>query len=355
MYSTLENIRTSLKLAWKHKTLWIFALLIAAGGGMNFGGFDGFGKKQYQEEDYLQEPYYSGTKKLSYTFSPGIEEMPRISGASVLGAEARPQDFFLEKLGEVDLVYRGIAVGIGFLIFLIYAVFVGFLLRGWSRGAFLAGTFKGIKNHDFNLKGLGKIALTNMYRFVKLDLLLTGVILASLLIIGIVYFLNSQISDNAVLISVLLSIFMMILLSLFVLSLTYSYRRVLTKKESSLETLVFGFRTFKNNIGKTIKLVLGNFLVASVLSIGLIMIMGVLAGILFLTGTLLFRDDSITPLLIAIGILSGPLLITLVILIQAFAGYVNTFKEFAWSGLYMYIEGIDENTVSNLIGERQNE
>jgi hypothetical protein len=131
----------------------------------------------------------------------------------------------------------------------------------------------------------------------------------------------------------------------------FAKRRVLFSTETTIDLILHGFHTIRKNLGNVIKLALANLAVMGCMGILLLMLLGSIGGGAFFFFFSTLTEPSI-PAIILVSALSGPLVVSFIILMQIFKGFLQTYYNFTWSNLYAHIENLDDNTVSNLQGEQ---
>lgn len=359
VYSTVDNVRAALKLAWKHKIIWIFALL-AAGGGMNFNsnGLNGLSEFGEQQEEYnLEMDTQASVQQMSFTFSPGNDDIAEIS--DVLGAETQnDEEKLLQGLGEINLVVPGILVGLSFLIFFLYMIVLGLMLKGWAKSSLVAGTIRGIDENELKLTSLGKIGRANMWRFVNFDILMAlvvfGLVIAMGLLSAILVFGATTFQQLRVIFYILMFLVVFIgTLSMVSLGIStiFAYRHLISNEISLITALKMGLKTLRNSAWNFFKLALLNaaLIIAGFIAFGAVL--GIIFALIFFLFTLGDSSGPSTALLLIIGILSGPFLIASAIVVQGIWAYIRTYLEFTYSILYLHTQDIADVKNIKLIGE----
>jgi hypothetical protein len=359
VYSTIDNARSALKLAWKHKILWIFALL-AAGGGMNYSSnsFDNIGNYNNQQEEQSAEiDSQASVQEMSFTFSPSNEDVSELRNVLGVSTESEEADIF-KDLGEINLVIPGILVGLSFLIFLPYMIVLALMLKGWSKSSLIAGTIRGLETEELRLPILGKIGRANMWKFVNFNILMMLVVLASIIVIGVISTILAFAATALQQISVLFKILILLVIligSLFIttlgISTIFAYRYMISHETSIKEALKKGLAILKQSAWKFVKLALLNLLLIISGIIALIIVVGIVGIAFFFLINLGGSDAPSTALLIILALLSGPLLIALAIVMQGLWAFVRTYLEFTYSILYLHTQNIDDSKTIKLIGE----
>lgn len=361
MYSTRENIKKSLKLAWQHKILWVFALLALGGGLGNFRS--SFSEPLQQMEKQNNEPVQKEgqVQKMSYTFSPGDSNSNQFK--DVLGAQDAAETpslttTFLNDLGHVNLTVPAILAALSFLIFLGYAILVGFLLKGWSKSALLAGTIRGLEDEKLDLKTLGKIGRANMVKFIKVEILTVilgmGSMALTFALAGLLFFLSRTFPPLTIIVTIVAALLLMFgtVFSIFIMAgLIFSLRQVLTNKISTFEAVKFGLLTLSKNFWNYFKLSITSAFIALGSLIGLALILGAAGGMLYLLYNLDKGSSFNRFLLILSGLFSVPLMIGVGVAMEVLWGYVRTYFEFAYSILYLHTQNIDDSRTVKLMGE----
>jgi hypothetical protein len=364
MYSTRENIKKSLKLAWQHKILWIFALLAISGSTGNFNSSisEPLQKVDQQNKQNTPQQNEDQGQKMSYTFSPGdntsSNQFKAVLGAQDAANTPNLWETFYNDLGKQNLTLPAILVGLSFAIFIGYMIVVGFLLKGWSKSALLAGTFKGLQEKDLNLKNLGRVGRANMVRFIKVEIL-TALLAFLLLIVtlgitGLAFFiagLTPGLSIILYIVAVLTFIAGLIFMGFVAAGLIFSLRKVLTSDISTKEAVKFGVKTLLGNFWNYFKLIIVSILIFIVSLISVALIFALVGGLLYLLYTV-DKGNSFNRLLVILsGMVSVPLVLGAGIALEILWGYFRTFFEFTYTNLYLHSQNIDDARTVKLMGE----
>ena len=350
MYSTVDNVRDSLKLAWKYKILWVFALLVAAGGG---GGGGGGGFEEGMFEDYEDTQY-------EYEVEPAESEALSFVNynveANVLGASNNSENqnqggFYIEEWADsfstiIALPFY-ILVPISLIVLIVYSIFVGLLVRGWALSALLAGTLKGAREERLNRKELADFGLKKMATFVKLDLRIMFYVFGIVLVVGVITALLAAIHETLFVITFFLILAAMIGIAFLALGMSFAYRHVIFQNVAGKEAIKMGISTFQKNWLDTVKLIVVAAITASIIVFAVIAAGLTIAGIVvggFGLGVVATENFW---LLIPAFIIGTPVLIAFVLGFEMVRGFTSLFKEFAWTKLFFHTQRIaDLNTVS---------
>jgi len=207
MFSITDTIRESLKLAWKHKILWVFALLLTSGLGFrNFNNQDysfldkkttNSVKEKHNINDsgikntisYTQETHttlkeninqdiktesqaevYNQTQNLKSTKPTvatnndnNLEYLEKVK--AVTNQFLNLQDEFLNKLGGY-VIFVALAV----ILFVIFAIGLSLFLRSFATGALIGGVDDVLNNKSYSLFTLANWGRKNVRQLFKYNI-----------------------------------------------------------------------------------------------------------------------------------------------------------------------------------------
>jgi hypothetical protein len=381
MYTTFGNIGKSLKLAWKYKILWLFALLVgtgfSGGGSQNFNSISNLNKNttttntttNYNFSDYqnntvvpLNSPSSSGGPINFHdmdNFVPaqgtGNSAMPipgpKDAGISnVISALSSGQGTSL--IQELITPYISNIVIVVLDIFLTYTIIM-VVVRSWAIGAFLKGLDEGLVDQGIHLRDLGKVGRARFWELIKYNLVFFVLSLLAFLIIGILIFVSFATK------SVLLGLLVALPVSLVLIALgiifafvgTFAERFIAIQGKGAMEGLKSGWHLVMRNFGKIVKLGLGNCLV----QLGFIMIAGIILAIVIGIGAFVIfviHGNGASAASYFVNILLVLLIPIFLIVCLAFAllfpAYMATFAAFTWSNLFNYLTNPQMQDASTL-------
>ena len=412
MYKTWDNVTNGLKLAWKHKILWVFALLAVAGGfnsNSNFNGSGGDSEDQstklnieemfkenldslnkgdsynfnYTTDENAESAEEAGSKKVTPLFP--IEEYKRIQDQNIQNTEEfnnrqlelkqqieelskdpvlgtadttatdfppeQKEDFdkqeeYNTKLFSTVLAYffpHLLIIGLSFFTLILFALILGMIIRSWALGAMIQGTNNALTSETLNLRELGQAGIKNFVEIIKFNLFYSFLFLGLLLFFGGIPALLLLLgrTEVAALLAILFILALLIILVPVALSHGYGIRHLVLENRKFFEAFKLGLKTFKNNIGKTIKLIFANCLVQMILMIVIGIVVVTLIGIpaLIFGGIAAFSDFSdFNPLLIVAAFIVGmPLFFIFIFGMSAVKGYMATYKEITWTTLFNFL------------------
>ncbi len=371
-YHTLEIVRTSLELAWKHKILWIFALAITGAG---FGGGGGGG-------DFLNSPTMKdgplGTSENSSVFyEPTTEESVYGAQTMVLGDSValddefpkmrttdtseydlrspdRPQkDDIFSRLNNVENKKTStiflIVLAISFLLFLLTGIIVSAIRKSWALAATIEGTFltsEDGQNQPLDKVALSKYGLEKFWNIIKFYLLIVSYYLIFIvLIIGLPFAMRLiaiALPDMSIVFSIISGIIIFVAFVLFILlnlSIGLSLRVLLQENMPPRKAFTQGFNLMFKNFGSFLKITLASVVVIS----SMVMAIAVFSGILTVTIFKVARATNIANMdfnLLKIafsGVALSIIVIIFVLLVSAAGGFITTYFEYTWTFLYKKI------------------
>ncbi|EKD99929.1 MAG: hypothetical protein ACD_22C00133G0002 [uncultured bacterium] len=322
MYSTVDNVKKSLKLAWKFKMLWIFALVLAGlSGSFNSNNFD-FDNFNKSKESSLNSSFiYSEEFQSSL-----LAEFP----------ELNIRNYYVDVFG---------LVAVFILASLVSFVFIGFE-RGWAVGSTLQSTKDVIENSEINLRKSSETGMATAWELFKLNLLTIGLFLGAVIVLALIFMMviATKIIPLAILFGIVFGVAFVIILIFFALSLSFTYRFIVFDKMKAWNAFVLGLSTTKSNLGRAIELILLNFAIGVGLIIGL-SILGLIViailGLIVLAASLPFKDN--TAGMVVIGLTLPFFIVGGLFVISVFTGYTTSYSELTWTNLYNYIKGRSTN------------
>jgi hypothetical protein len=356
MYSTFSNINDSFKLAWKHKILWILALLLV--GGMNFNSFSN--ASNFKGNDSKKEDPRFNNFQIENPQGVVDKITSAESGSSVLAA-ASVSGEVENKIPELfqgipSINFLGILSSLVMLvpIILLVALFwcaVSFLINVWAKGAYYSGLIKASNSEPYEFKDLGSEGKRNWKRYLKLSIYFFYKRLLSVLpVFGIGLILaavnGAGTQSNAV--NVIFGILMFAaILWAFVYNIRlyfveqFALRSIIADNVPTKATFKLGWKYYKTRPGKSIKLALALILVLPICMIVAFLPTGILAGI-----TAFLVQQEVSFVLIGfVGLLAA---ITGGVTIAASAPFINNVASFSWTRLFLFIrESFDDKPAAD--------
>jgi hypothetical protein len=344
VYSTFDNIRRSLEIAWKYKILWVFALLVA-GSSLNYSSSSNSGSKEDEQKiQEIIEKYVPDSNSVSSNITgDGI-------GERVLGAATSTTPFLQEYLSNI------LIIGTTLLAVMLFAMAIGLIVRSWAFGSFIYGTSEAVKNRELQLRNLSDVGRVRLREVIKFAVILLLVTLAAITILVAVPL--SIILSREYVAGIILLIIATILLFLFIIVVTYintyGIRYLVLQNSTAKESIKKGYSAFTKNVGNSLKLSFGNCLVQSIIGgiilVGLITLVGIFVGIAI-------ANEGFVRY--AVGALIVPAAFAGLLLFSALTGYMTTYKETTWTILFNYINGEGIPTepapkVEEITGEQTN-
>jgi hypothetical protein len=335
VYSTWDNVNKSLRLAWRFKILWIFALLLAAGSGFNGSGGSGGS---------------SDTSKVTPVNQINEERSVDLNTLqnSVLGAATSADPFahfnFAQYLPQTILVILDI------LLLCVFSLVMCVVISNWAEGAFLTGVHDAIENKDLSLRRLADVGRSRVVPLILLKLrflllsFLIGMGVAVIIILAVVFT-----KSNPLVVLLVLPLFLVFIgvVLYFTFGLIFAVRYVVIENKDFRESIELGLLAFKKNIGNSIKLVLANCLVQMGFIVAAVVIAALLIGIAALLISVTMHNLSGAALVIYI-ILGDYIPVAVIALVLGFTvlgGYMNTYKGFTWSILFDFLRRENEDKV----------
>ncbi len=323
-------ISRSLKLAWQHKILWVFALMIGTAS-LNFNSlsnrnlFDDKNSEQTLNPTELNFTDYT----MSNVLGDSVENITQ-SMDSVGMAPMYDTDYFKQLMAQSRPNF--VLVSVGLIFYLGFFIFVTLFIRNWALGAMLSGVDDAIANRAYNLKKLGTYGRISNRELIKLQVYLTLIRLAASLVIIIpfsILFSMEQYIISTILLLLLILPFLVLIISLLYSEL-FAARFIAIHKLGFKPALLNGFRVFKKNFIDAIVLSCASCLISGIV---FFVVFGFLIlGVFGLLGTVSFSDEAIGAALIIFSVVIGvPLFFAFLIGMYALGAYFTTYANFAWS------------------------
>ncbi len=318
MYSTLENVRTSLRLAWKYKILWVFALVA-------FMGFAG-GLSENREDTKTAQAW--APTKLALTTDEILDIAP-ISEDTTKPTTVTHQSK-LTKIWSDNIV----KITIGLVVVGIASVYLRLLISSWGIASLVQTTIEIIKSDNsikLLLRDINKKAMVKTSQMLKLRVyfflrVLFQLIIITLLSIGVVLFGYSKVPIPAVMLFILMLISCFYIIHWYI-GMNYSYRFVDSEQISSRDAFKKGIHLLNKNKLLSYKLAGANA-----------MIFGSTLGITTILAVT--NKDNLNNIFLANPGFDKLLSLVLIFIVFLFilssiSAYLTTYKNFSWSALFL--------------------
>jgi|GEM_PF-4854223 len=351
MFSVTDTIRESLKLAWKHKIFWVFALLIASGSG-NFNGGGSGNDSSSSSTNYKNEFNSDVNEKNSY-----IQELNNFT------AELKSDNSVLVDLKngllQKSIPYIIIAV-VSIFLLIILGVGLSLFLKSWATGALIGGVDDVLNNKKYTLFSLanwGRKSVRQLFKYnvylatLSFLIVLLGVVIP-VIMLAIDITLVKLIGGILLFVSI---IGIIIFFYLVTFGAQYTTRFIVLNGENYNSAFKKGINTFKKNMGVTLKLAFANCLVGLVflLIVGIVLVGvfgAIVVGLIPVIVAYIAHNFVATIIIISLGVVIGiPLILGFLAIMSAVSGYTTTYTTFAYHKLYRFVMGIDKGTKSNEI------
>jgi len=315
-----ELYRKAWQIVKTNKMLWVFGAAIGAGTSFNFNS--GFDKADFE-----------GFKKLFEGNPQQGQELTRVLGAATSKADA-----VISYLLSAVPQYVWILLGLEFLFFLLFAIFVSLIYQSWATGALLENVDRCIKGGKAAISEASEKAFTILKPLLWLEII-PSLILTLASVIGLIIFATGIVFAPGALkaVFILLTIgFVFFLIYAWIMltaSLIWATRQVVMEDKPAKEALRSGYKIAKKKFWAILLLGLVNNILAvivigiPIVVLGGIAIGGVIAGL------------SLKAVGIAIFIIAGLLFFALIIGLTVVDGILNAFKTTVWSLAYGNIKG----------------
>lgn len=341
MYSTVDNIKESFKLAWNHKLLWIVAVL--AVGGMNFGGSSGLGGDKDENSDKNKNEIRQDVRFNYIDDTQPVKINEKVLGAATnalnsgsVGTMVGEEIYPIDSGGLISAVPGIIALVFIFSLLVIFNAVISLLISSWARGAFYPNVLKAHKQENYNFKSLGDAGKKYWKRYIKFILYIFLKRFLSFLPfvgIGIVSGVAAFFVPDFVFIPLLLMIPVFVWFVAYNIALgfveEFSLRILVSDDIDTKSCYKKGWEYLKTRPGKSIKLAL-----AWILAIGLLfaVFFGVAGTITYLIYQLIQKQA-----LVFVGLLLGFLIFVVFMAVFVVATpLIVTAGAFAWTRLYLF-------------------
>jgi hypothetical protein len=329
MYSTWDNINKSLKLAWKHKLLWLFAAMVV-GGSFSSGNSSSSNTRSKLKD--TPAPYPSQEEVRITPTNDLSDDFNYVLGASARKLEEPKTKLELLAENTTYTVYIWIAI---LLILLSLPVFFVIFLyvKTWASGALIAGSLKTSLEDTLDLKELSDTSLKNLTQNIWFGLMIFlrvgGLFLLILIPVLVLFLVNAFIGVFALIIGMT---FFVIYAYKYMFITAFGVRRLLERTLPAREALIQGTALVKTSYKNCFKLLVGDSLVAFGLIVGSFMVLGALIA----SFALFNGSETHVLLMLLLIIIAVPLFFCFIIAGQVFTAYLRVFTEFSWSILYQY-------------------
>ena len=365
MYSNVDNVKQSLKLAWGYKILWVFALVAAASSSAGGGG-GGNNTSQDSIKNLISPP--SATEREYDIYNPdGSSRYPWIpnggspfgeiidEGEKVLGAVS------IADINELPLStdsksnnFKSLTPYLVFLIptltlLFLFAVLIGLITKSWAVGSLVAGTKIGIDGGNVNLREISEVGLIHIKKIILLSILTCLLQFALILITlgpsGVAFLLGKT------LIGILLLIPGILFLALYTFYLVrsndFGLRFIVLKNSGVVQALKSGYGLVKPAFLRVIGLSVLNTLVSGLLSF-LVFLPGIIVVVIS-SGFLpkIISEGNFTPGIVApVAMVAAIFGILMIFAITALSGFLGSFKNFTWTNMFLFMT--DDSSAANI-------
>jgi len=366
MFSVTDTIIESLRLAWQHKILLVFALLLVSGlnGNFNSGGSNSSSSSDESTQD----------KEQKIQTNSSSSSVININGQELDINNTTEQGFpYVQEIKEITSKYSSLKdeslnksipyivfVAISVLVLIILSVGFVMFLQSWATGALIGGIDDVLNNKPYTLFSLanwGRKSVRQLFKYNLYVAIISFVIILFGLIIPIVMFATGNTALEIIGgITLFVAVIGMIIFFYFIgFGGQFAVRFIVINGENYKTAFKNGIETFKKNMGVTLKLVLANCLVGCVfmIIIGAILI-GVVGGVAIgLVPAIIVAVANSPVLMIVFGILGivigVPLLIGFMVVMSGVSGFTTTYTMFTYHKLYRFVMGIDKGRVKDTV------
>uniref|UniRef100_A0A7C4XNF5 Glycerophosphoryl diester phosphodiesterase membrane domain-containing protein n=1 Tax=candidate division WWE3 bacterium TaxID=2053526 RepID=A0A7C4XNF5_UNCKA len=383
-FKIFSALKESIKIAFKHKLLWVFALLVATSTGTNVGFVSnlipGLQESSDQETSWILTPEHpfnpqnliaveapipSETEGVGSDSEEALESEAPLESAPAEGTPINlnvSNYIFLQavqllytfsvrdyvELFKVHLVVLGITGFIG----ISAAIVIGFVIKNWGIASLLKGTKMASDGTGYKLGELSEVGVAYATRLFRFDLLifLTYFVVSVFFIVLIVapFALLPQTSINYLIAFLIGVVYFLLLVSLFYISKIGPYF-VVFEKQRAREAIHSGWEFFKENFAYAILIDIVNFVFVGVVLMSFASIFAAISyvAVVAYPFLVLFLQENFALILplslfISIFIVSGMLLFL------AIFGFVETVKQIMWTKFFFSFHSLgNPNSTQN--------
>ena len=355
-------IQDSLKLAYYHKLLWVFALLAFAGGSNNFRSPNNssrdFSKNDYKQEQINPDQFRRQERRIEYETS-GInsvtlaqddkETVSNVLQAQVLGTYNNAQTTFEDFQVKVESLYSKsipyiLVLILVFILAVAFGVFLILFLKSWAHGALLQGIKFASNNQEYSLRtlaSLGRVSIRNLFKYKFYFSVLTTLGYIAFIIpsaVLIVMLFSAELRVVAVLFGLFLLVVFIAGALLLNLSNTFASRYIVYNGLEPKPAFRTSFNLVIKNIGKCLLLGILNTFVK--FAIALATIVGVALVVLIVLGLASLNSLAESTLFVFIAVLFGvPAVVAAIAFFMVLGAYMLTYSNFTWSKLLFALDG----------------
>ncbi len=377
MYSTFSNIEESIKLAWKHKLLWIFALMLVGGGigsGSSFSSSSEALKPKDDNKPRIQAVAGSATSLVpTEVVVPVNTNEPEITGnVDVTTRDVGMDDFDMPsripagmppellpvnqptimptapvpdasaiKSTIASLIPAMIVSTVLLFIVLLFWISVKVLISTWVKGGYYTGLLKACGGEEYGFKTLGDAGKSMWKRYLKLMIYFFYVRILTILpftLLVIVYAAIGGFQRNT---PASITIFALLAVATIVGAFVYNFllffveqyalRLLVTDGLGTKAAFKMGWKYYRTRPGKSLKL----FFALILVSMAALFILAVVGGSVASLFVLLAKQE--TPALV-IGFLAIPLGLGIFLLSMVLAPMLNNTYAFSYTRLFLFIK-----------------
>ncbi|MBI2414333.1 hypothetical protein HYV31_00605 [candidate division WWE3 bacterium] len=386
-FKIILAIKDSLKIAYKNKILWVFALMLAGtSAGSNFNtarnldpnkdntktsdkiiSMTDRGRKNESKLLAVGEGITSEENKLlndldlvipekdfaQDEFEPTVNaensgETLDVTSKNFIFMQALqilyltpPQEYL--QIFKTNLITLGFVAVVGITV----AIVVGLIIHAWGYLAILVGSKDAVDGQDINLKKLSDKGMTNYLRMVRFKILMFLTFLITIfvfMIIGVAPFIFFEKNIITTLIYIpLAAIYITIFISLIYITKIGPY--FITFEDSKArEAFYLGWDFFKKNFKLAILTDLASFVLVGLITCVVILFLGVLFfGGVFIYPSVVSLLQEHFALILPVSLFLSILLISVVFSFMAFTGFILTFRYILWTKLFFALKDKDND------------
>lgn len=368
-YNLSDVVQKSLKLAWKHKILWVLVLLYSGGMGSGFNSFNNSSRsstRKSQQENTRQQPIVtSNTIDYQNVYAPNNIQVPQPSNygtevASVpktYGSQptsptpAFPSQELIESMATKILreVYPHIILLIGtFTLFMGYAIALALFLKGWTYGALINSVDDAIEDVSYTLSKLGSYGRTTTRIFIKYQLFGMGLMFTLVVLLLVAPAILLVIDKMFAIIYIFTLPLLFISILVYKIADMFAIRFIALDGLSVVNSLKSGLRLAKVNFGKLMLLAVTNCAVYFALMMVLLIGLGVVGLTLLIPVGIAAATKSEVLIGLAMMVVF-PLVMLLVVAFVASTVYLKTYSFFTWNFFFKFAHNVQNFKIQDAL------
>lgn len=315
-----ELYRKAWQIVKNNKMLWVFGAAIGAGTSFNYNN-----SLNKSDTEWFQK-LFDGNPQQG-------QELTR-----VLGATTSATGNIISQLFSSVPQYLWILLGLEFLFLILFGIFISLIYQSWATGAMLENVDRCIKGGKAAIREASEKAFTLLKPLLWLEiipgLLLTlGSIFGFMILIAGIMFAPSILKAIFGLLLFGFVLFLIYVGIMLTASLIWATRQVVTEGKSAKEAFRSGYNIAKKKFWSMLLLgLVNNILVVIIFAIPIVVLIGIIIAAFI-------ASLSFQALGVAIFIIGGLFLFTLVIAGTVVSGILSAFKATVWSLAYINIKG----------------